>query len=100
MDVLISIDPVAHLRIPWGMIRPHCRQWLYVRAQPDDKHRTSDEVIAAIGGKYPPPPAPGQPNAPDYVLTANATHGDFYGMMHATSRGVSGAMLLGGRSVP
>ena len=82
------------------MIRPHCRQWLYLRAQPDDKHRTFDESIAAIDGKYPPPPKPGQPNAPDYVLTANATHGDFETMMRTTSKGVSGASLLGGRSVP
>lgn len=100
VDVLISIDPVAHFRIPWGMIRPHCRKWLFVRAQPDDKHRTSDEGVAAIGGKYPPPPKPGQPNAPDYVLIGNATHGDFYQLMRTTSQGVSGASLLGGRSVP
>lgn len=100
VDVMISIDPVGRLRVPWGMIRAHCRQWLYVRAQPDDKHKSSDDVIAAIGGKYPPPPPPGRPNAPDYVLTANATHGDFGSMMRVTSKGVSGEMLLGGRRVP
>ena len=100
VDVLISIDPVGHLRVPWGMIRPHCLQWLNARAEPDDKHHSTDDVIAWIGGKYPPPPARGQPDAPDYAVTVNATHGDFRTMMRASDRGVSGKLLLGGRSVP
>ena len=99
VDVLISIDPVSHLRIPWSMIRPHCRRWLNVRAQPDENHRSTDDLIAWIGGKYPPPPEPGQPDAPDYAFTVNATHGAFQTMMRANERGVSGTLLLGGRSV-
>lgn len=65
VNVLISIDPVARMPIPWGMIRPHCLQWLNVRAQPDIKHLDISDAIAWIGAKYPSPPSPGQPNAPD-----------------------------------
>lgn len=99
VQVLISIDPVSHLRTPWGVVRAHCLQWLNVRAQPDEKHRSSDDLIAWIGGKYPAPPSAGQPGAPDYAFTANATHGAFRTMMRTSQRGVSGTTLLGGRSV-
>ena len=99
VDVFISIDPVAHVRVPWATVRSHCTRWLNVRAEPDDQHRRFDETIAWIGGKYPRPPVPGQPNAPDYSFAVNASHGMFASMMRATSRGISGTVLLGGRSV-
>lgn len=97
IDTLISIDPVGHLRTPWSTVRSHCRRWLNVRAEPDDKHRTTDDLIAMIGGKYPPPPGPGQPGAPDYAFAVNTTHGAFPTMMRTVVNGVSGALLLGGR---
>ena len=99
VDLLISIDPVAQFKRDWTSIRAGCARWLNVRAEPDKAHRMFDDTIAAIGGKYPRPPAPGTPSAPNYSLVANAHHGDFSGMMSATSNGISGRMLLGGKSV-
>lgn len=99
-EVLISIDPVGRLRSSWASIRSGARIWLNVRAEPSRGHQTTDDAIAAIGGKYPRPPNPGQASAPDYSLIVDATHGAFRTMMRAASRqGVSGTPLLGGARV-
>ena len=99
IDLLITIDPVAQFQRDWTSIRSGCVQWLNVRAEPDEAHRMFDDTIAAIGGKYPRPPVPGTPSSPNYSLIANAHHGNFSGMMSATSNGISGRILLGGKSV-
>lgn len=100
VQVLITIDPVGRIRPSWPSIRARAQTWLNVRAEPDDKHRSFDDTIAAIGGKYPRPPERGQPGAPDYAMIANATHGAFRTMMRQSFAGVSGASLLGGNRVP
>lgn len=97
VDVLIGIDPVGRLRPAWATVRPHARLWLNIRAEPSSANRTTDDTIAAIGGKHPRPPAPGQPGAPDHAHTADVTHGAFRTMMRAGTP--SGQTLLGGRAV-
>lgn len=99
LNSLISIDPVGHFRPAWASIRGKCRIWLNVRAEPSGSKRTFDDSIAWIGGKYPRPPAPGEAGAPNYSIIANATHGAFSTMMAASGGGMSGRVLLGGRSV-
>jgi len=99
VDVLVSIDPVGRRRPSWVSIRSKAKVWLNVRAEPDAGHRTTDDTIAAIGGKYPLPPGRGEAGAPNHSLTANATHGAFRTMMNAVGDGVSGASLLGGNRV-
>lgn len=100
VNTLISIDPVGRLRPAWVSIRARCVRWLNVRAEPSTGRRTTDDTIAWIGGKYPRPPARGEPGAPDYGLVADATHGDFRSMMRqAGAGGMSGRQLLGGNYV-
>ncbi|RMB52119.1 hypothetical protein C8J44_3147 [Sphingomonas sp. PP-CE-3A-406] len=100
VNTLISIDPVGRFRPAWATISGRCLTWLNVRAEPSVGNRSTDDTIASLGGKYPPPPAPGQPGAPTYALTADATHGAFSQMMRtSTSNGISGKSLLGGHGV-
>lgn len=99
VDVLISIDPVGRIRPSWAEIRGTARTWLNVRAEPSDKTRNVSDTIAGIGGRYPRPPASGQPSAPNHSIFVNAPHGFFGAMMRATQNGVSGTLLLGGNSV-
>lgn len=99
VDVLISIDPVGPIHRPWASIRPGARVWLNVRAEPKG-HRTRDDLIAGIGRKYPRPPLPPSPGAPNYSTYADWSHGDFVFMLvNNGGTGVSGAMLLGGKTV-
>lgn len=99
IDLLISIDPVGRFKASWTSVRPHCKTWLNVRAEPSDARRTSDDTIAAIGGKYPRPPVSGQPGAPNYAYIANQTHGAFRAMMRGNPGEISGQLLLGGHNV-
>jgi pimeloyl-ACP methyl ester carboxylesterase len=99
VNTLISIDPVGRFRPSWASIRAKAQMWLNVRAEPSEANRTRDDVIASIGGKYPRPPAAGQPGAPNHAFIVDATHGAFSTMMRATSNGVSGRSLLGGAHV-
>lgn len=99
IDVLITIDPVSYLRNPWTFIRSMAAVWLNVRSEPSWKNSSFDDVIATVGHRYPRPPAPGQPGAPNYSIIADKTHGDFPGMMRLPSNGVSGASLLGGKPI-
>ena len=99
VNLLISIDPVGRIRPSWAAIAAQAATWLNVRAEPSAARRTLDDTIAAIGGKYPRPPAPGQAGAPNYSLAVDATHGDFRAMMRAATNGVSGRSLLGGTGV-
>lgn len=99
IDVLITIDPVSYLRLPWTFIRSMTPMWLNVRSEPSWAHVTKDDVIATIGHRYPRPPNPGQPGGPNYSYVADATHSAFEAMMNASSHGVSGASLLGGDRV-
>lgn len=100
VNVLISIDPVGRIQVPWSIARAGATRWLNVLAEPTEARRTSDDTIAWLGGKYGRPPAPGQANAPDYSYTVDATHGAFRTMMrYAPSGGTSGRVLLGGNFV-
>lgn len=99
VDVLISIDPVGRFRPSWTNIRAGAKTWLNVRAEPSEDRDTRDDLIAGIGGKYPRPPAAGQPGAPNYAFVANETHGAFRPMMRLAPKGISGASLLGGKRV-
>lgn len=99
IDVLITIDPVSYLRLPWTFIRSMAKVWLNVRSEPSWSHFTKDDVIASVGHRYPRPPAPGQPGAPNYSFVSDATHSAFRSMMHGSVNGVSGTSLLGGNHV-
>lgn len=99
INVLITIDPVSYLRVPSTFIRSMTKIWLNVRSEPSWSNFTKDDVIAAIGRRYPRPAAPGTAGAPDYSIIADLTHSDFRGMMRSTANGVSGASLLGGKRV-
>ena len=99
VDLLISVDPVARFKRDWTSIRAGARVWLNVRAEPQADRRMFDDTIAAIGGKYPRPPQPGQSSAPNYSFAINTHHGDFPGMMRGAPQGISGRQLLGGNSV-
>ena len=96
VNALVSIDPVGRFRPSWAAIRAGATVWLSVRAEPTPARRTRDDLIAAIGGKYPPPPAPGKDGGPNFTLVADNTHGDFRAMMRLVSQGASGASILGG----
>lgn len=99
IDVLITIDPVSYLRVPWSFIRSMTKTWLNVRSEPTWAKSTKDDLIATIGHRYPRPPAPGQASAPNYSLIANESHGRFREMMRLSNKGVSGSSLLGGNRV-
>lgn len=99
INVLITIDPVSYLRLPWIFVRSMAAIWLNVRSEPSWSRFTRDDVIATIGHRYPLPPPRGQPGAPDYSVIADVTHGGFEEMMRITSDGVSGSSLLGGKRV-
>lgn len=99
VNVLITIDPVSYIRVPWTFIRQMAAMWLNVRSEPSWKNFTKDDVIATIGHRYPRPPDPGQAGGPNYAIVADVTHSQFENMMRITSDGVSGALLLGGKRV-
>ncbi|PTQ60058.1 hypothetical protein C8J45_1139 [Sphingomonas sp. PP-CE-3G-477] len=100
VTTLITMDPVARLRPSWTTIRSRCFVWLNVRAEPSGKNRSFDDTIAGFGGKYPTPPKPGEPGAPNYAYNPDSTHGAFDTMMRlANKQGVSGRSLLGGNGV-
>lgn len=99
INVLITIDPVSYIRLPWSFVRSMTSIWLNVRSEPSWKNFTRDDIIATIGHRYPRPPSPGQPNAPNYSIIADMTHSHFSQMMRIPVRGVSGVSLLGGRHV-
>jgi len=99
VDLLVSIDPVGRFQRDWASIRADAAQWLNVRAEPGSANRSFDDPIAWAGRKYSRPPAAGQPNAPNYNIVADRTHGDFRGMMRDAAGGVSGRTLLGGHHV-
>lgn len=99
ISVLITIDPVSYLRLPWTYLRSMAAIWLNVRSEPSWSNFTKDDVIATIGHRYPRPPRPGQPGAPNHSIIADVTHSRFDEMMRITSNGVSGASLLGGKRV-
>jgi pimeloyl-ACP methyl ester carboxylesterase len=100
VDLLVSIDPVGRFKVPWPTTRGATRKWLNTRAEPTATNKTTDDTIAAIGGKYPRPPALGAAGAPDFSHIVDATHGAFRVMMRFYSDGSpSGKTLLGGTNV-
>lgn len=99
VNVLITVDPVSYLRLPWTFIRSMAAIWLNVRSEPSWSNFSKDDVIATGGHRYPRPPSPGQAGAPNHSIIADVTHSDFRQMMRITSNGVSGSSLLGGKRV-
>ena len=97
VNLLITIDPVSYLRLPWTFNRSMTSMWLNVRSEPSWARATKDDLIASVGHRYPRPPNSGQPGGPNYSFAVDVTHSAFETMMNASSRGVSGASLLGGR---